>query len=251
MPGDTRLLEIALAAAGEGDLAACHHRPLDSLRADQRRWVHRHPPHSHLVASRGGPLHRSRPRVPLLPLILGGDLGLDSAGILREKRIHGGEIRTRRGELAFSRWNAHRAVEGSQPPVPVIEFTFPRLVAGRHYDPLLFALKGFQRALNPLPLVGPNGPLDRRYYRQMEQALLQWAAAPTPVDEGIITEFIHLVARGLRMEREAGHGHSPGECADGLSAWRPRRGNGKFVSSLAGRLPPLRGVVAVHEATPR
>ncbi|NLB95898.1 MAG: gamma-glutamylcyclotransferase [Armatimonadetes bacterium] len=178
------------------------------------------PPHSlhlSLQAEEGRPFTRlPGPEFLFCLLLLGGDLGLDTVGILREKRIHGGEIRTRRGELAFSRWNAHRAVEGGQPPVPVIEFTFPRLAAGRHYEPLLFALKGLQRALNPLPLVGPNGPLDRRYYRQMEQALLQWAAAPTPVDEGIITEFIDVVATGLRMEREAGHGHSPGECADGL-----------------------------------
>ena len=75
--------------------------------------------------------------------------------------------------------------------------------------------------------------------------LLQWAAAPTPVDEGSSRSSSTLRPRAYSMEREAGHGHSPGECADGLirvdAALHERNEEIRRISSQGLPAPPTQG----------
>lgn len=175
------------------------------------------PPHSlHLSIQ----VDASRPFSPvsdpeplLCLLLLGGDLGLDAGGVLRERRIFGREVTGPYGRLQFSRLKAHRTHAGDQQPARVVEFTFPRLHVGRCYEPLILALKGFQWAGNPSPLDPAVGASCRRGIREAAEALRVWAEAPQPVSRAGIDAFLECVERGLDAERRLGRGHAPAYAA--------------------------------------
>jgi hypothetical protein len=150
-------------------------------------------------------------------LLLGGDLGPDADGVLRERRIFGRETACRNSYLQFSRLKAHRVHAGDTRPAQVAEFTFARLARGVSYEPLILALKGFQSATNPAPLNLAATGTYRRHGREMLEAVKEWAAAPQPVSDAAIGAFLEMVAAGLERERALGNGHSRAYLADGLA----------------------------------
>lgn len=125
-------------------------------------------------------------------LMLGGDLGRDEDGRLREKRFAGNELRgviQRRHHLSFF----------EEVKKEVVEYSFLRLWrhGDRDYDylPVIMACKGFQ--------YGYNMDLS---CRDQVQGMLHWAYSPRPLPEPSISRFITTIKSGL--QREGAH---PGE----------------------------------------
>ncbi len=119
-------------------------------------------------------------------LLLGGDLGYDQNGRLKEKRLADKEfhrIIKRRRHLSL--------LEGTKKEV--IEYAFLRLWKSdqRNYDylPVILALKGFQYA----------------YYLKancLEQlpSLQAWAENPAPLPRASLNNFVKNVGKGLKKE---------------------------------------------------
>ncbi|HHD64134.1 MAG TPA: hypothetical protein ENK96_07220 [Desulfobulbaceae bacterium] len=119
-------------------------------------------------------------------LMLGGDLGYDEKGCLREKRLAGNELRgviQRRKHLSFF----------EEVKKEVVEYSFLRLwrYGDRDYDylPVIMALKGFQ--------YGYNMDLS---CRDQVQGMLYWAQNPRPLPESSINRFMSTVKSGLQRE---------------------------------------------------
>lgn len=138
-------------------------------------------------------------------LLLGGDLGYDLQGKLREKRIYHGEIIDKAGLLRFNLENIHYSDEDKLNRSTVIEYQFPRLYSEFNYQPLILALKGYQIAKNPRPLC-PAENLNAIGYYEMEH-LREWAASPYPVSEKEIHKFLSIVEDGLMGENEGRPAH--------------------------------------------
>ena len=160
-------------------------------------------PHSlHLSFQASEPIQTEDPSPPedlICLLMLGGDLGPDANGRLRERRFHNRELVHSR----FSRVNTHTPVReeyedyyyqrDAENEVAVIEYQFPRLDASRNYQPLIMALKGYQIARNPRPVNQdvPNTELE---------ALAKWAESPEPLPAAVLGGFLKSVQEGLRQE---------------------------------------------------
>jgi gamma-glutamylcyclotransferase (GGCT)/AIG2-like uncharacterized protein YtfP len=142
----------------------------------------------------------SDPQFFLCLLLLGGDLAEDDHGKLRELRIYYEEILQPEVGVCLSRLNRHHQNPDERSWASVVEFQFPRLVAGHDYQPLIMALKGFQTAGNPYPFKGVKDCPYKEYYEEIESALIQWAAYPTPVSANSLDAFIEIVAQGLAQE---------------------------------------------------
>jgi len=119
-------------------------------------------------------------------LMLGGDLGRDEEGRLREKRLAGNELRgviQRRHHLSFF----------EEVKKEVVEYSFLRLWrhGDRDYDylPVIMAFKGFQ--------YGYNMDLS---CRDQVQGMLHWAQNPRPLSESSISRFVATVKSGLQCE---------------------------------------------------
>lgn len=138
-------------------------------------------------------------------LLMGGDLGFDSFNKLREKRIYNREIIDSNNMLHFSSENVHYQDTEKQLSKTVIEFQFPRLYLDFNYEPLIMALKGYQLAQNPRPLISALNP-EKNAVDEME-ALRQWAQTPYPLSEGDIDEFIEMITDGLMAERDGEPAH--------------------------------------------
>ena len=119
-------------------------------------------------------------------LMLGGDLGCDEDGRLREKRLAGNELRgviQRRKHLSFF----------EEKKKEVVEYSFLRLWrhGERDYDylPVIMAFKGFQ--------YGYNMDLS---CRDQVQGMLHWAQNPRPLAESSLSRFMATVKSGLQRE---------------------------------------------------
>ncbi len=140
------------------------------------------------------------PQFFLCLLLLGGDLRKDDQGRLREWRIHKEEITHPEVGVCLSRLNRHHQNPSERKWSSVVEFQFPRLTAGRDYQPLIMALKGFQIAANPYPFKGVKECPFQALYEEIEQSLVDWAAQPMPVSASSLNAFIDLVEKGLKEE---------------------------------------------------
>ncbi|MDP8218740.1 MAG: hypothetical protein P9M03_08445 [Candidatus Theseobacter exili] len=145
-------------------------------------------------------------------LLMGGDLGFDDTGRLREKRIYCNEILDHFGQLNFSRENIHYygEVDGKKLSSTVIEYKFPRLVANRNYQPLILALKGHLIAENPRPLIPHPERIPAVNSEEFEekQILIDWATHPQPLSAAVIRNFLDVVERGLMTEHKGKPAHS-------------------------------------------
>lgn len=144
------------------------------------------------------PLDRSEYFLCLV--MLGGDLREDAGGRLREMRIFQEEILHPDTGLYLSRLNRHSQEPDASSRTAVVEFQFSRLHYDYDYQPLIMALKGFQRAANPAPFKDCNGCPNQEANRDLEIALKQWAAYPTPVSPADCSAFLGLVESGLEQE---------------------------------------------------
>jgi gamma-glutamylcyclotransferase (GGCT)/AIG2-like uncharacterized protein YtfP len=133
-------------------------------------------------------------------LLLGGDLREDKEGNLREMRIYQGEIVRSDHDVYFSRFNRHHKNPEDTEWSFVIEYQFPRLSFDCDYQPLIMALKGFQLGGNPYPLKNYRDCPYQEFHRDIETALFQWAAEPTPVSEHTLNSFLSLLEKGLAKE---------------------------------------------------
>lgn len=133
-------------------------------------------------------------------LLLGGDLREDGEGRLREMRIFQGEILHPGTGLHLSRLNRHHQRPGEESTIPVVEYQFARLHYEYDYQPLILALKGFQRRANPRPFKGCAGGPDQEFTRDLEAALEQWAAFPSPISQQCCSDFVEIVRAGLEEE---------------------------------------------------
>jgi hypothetical protein len=122
-------------------------------------------------------------------LLLGGDLGRNEKGQLRELRLANNELR---GVIQRRR---HRSDTG-EPKKEVVEYSFLRLKSGSERDcsyfPVLMACKGFQ--------YGYNMDLS---CRDQVQGMLAWAHNPKALPETSINRFMAAVESGWR--KEGGH----------------------------------------------
>ncbi len=168
-----------------------------------------HSLHINLEIDRERPLTRLKnPDFLLCLLLIGGDIGLDDEGFLREKRIFQGEITNPYTGMDFSRFNEHKQFDNDPHPKRVVEFTFPRLFQERSYEELVMALKGFQWASNPSPLeLGADSPYAN-YHREIVVMLSKWSKSPEPISEEIIRKFLHEVEIGLFKEKHDKGGHN-------------------------------------------
>jgi len=168
-----------------------------------------HSLHISLEIDRNRPITRLKePDFLLCLLLMGGDLGFDDKGVLREKRIFQGEITNPYTGMDFSRFNEHKQFESDPQPKRVVEFTFPRLFQERSYEELIMALKGFQWASNPSPLeLGGDSPYAE-YHREIAVMLSKWSRSPEPVSEDIVRKFLHEVEIGLFREKHDRGGHT-------------------------------------------
>lgn len=144
-------------------------------------------------------------------LLIGGDLGFDNTGQLREKRIYDREILDSYNQLNFSRENIHfpGEIEGKIQANTVIEFQFPRLVAFRNYQPLILALKGYLLGANPRPLIPHPERVSSINTEEFEekQALIDWAENPQPLSNSEIRTFLNEVEKGLMKENNGKPAH--------------------------------------------
>lgn len=133
-------------------------------------------------------------------LILGGDLREDKSNTLREMRIFNKEIMTEDGKMIFSRLNRHHKNPDERTWSFVVEYQFPRLFYDYDYQPIMMALKGFQKQANPYPFSGCKELTDRTFINELEDSLKNWASAPRPVSDSGINNFIRVVEQGLDKE---------------------------------------------------
>ena len=138
-------------------------------------------------------------------LLLGGDFGMDSHRHVREKRIYNKEIVDENGNVRFSLENIHFHDIEKIHKTTVIEYQFARLYAHHNYQPLIMALKGYQIAKNPRPLY-PAEDLTKIAVYEMD-SIQQWAAAPTPLKDKTIYEFVNIVEDGLMNENNGSPVH--------------------------------------------
>ncbi|MCX6354176.1 MAG: gamma-glutamylcyclotransferase [Candidatus Aureabacteria bacterium] len=138
-------------------------------------------------------------------LLLGGDIRRDGAGHLTEQRIANHEIEDPSGGVYFSKENFHSRGDGSQSKV--IEYQFPRLMAGIDYTPLIMALKGFHLAGNPHPVNPFMKGADYTPGHPLLVELKKWAENPHPVTEKEIVLFLECAERGLKKEADGRPAH--------------------------------------------
>jgi len=165
-------------------------------------------PHSlHISMELTGGEHRHITDTPHLEedlaclLLLGGDIGAESNGAVRARRVFNNELDTNfKGALHFSDRKHHfaRATQELEEAADVMEYKFMRLHKGEHdYETLIHALKGYQfhthaRPVNVQRLGSPELP---------EQTFLRkWSAKPEPVSSDIIESFVSKVEQGLLEE---------------------------------------------------
>jgi gamma-glutamylcyclotransferase (GGCT)/AIG2-like uncharacterized protein YtfP len=151
------------------------------------------------------PLEGIEPLVCLL--LLGGDINPDNGGVWREKRLFKREIYGEYEGFSFSRFNEHKSRPDDESPTEVIEFTFPRLFHEHSYVDLIMALKGYQLSYNPAPLVPSEDCEYAEYHKELEEALLDWAAEPTALSDSSISDFVEKVEQGLDYETRVFAGH--------------------------------------------
>ncbi|MBN2356942.1 hypothetical protein JXO59_12575, partial [candidate division KSB1 bacterium] len=163
--------------------------------------VRPHSLHLSIQAETGTPFRQiENPEFFLCLLLLGGDLREDQGGRLREMRIFHQEILHPDMGIYISRLNRHRPKNDARELTSVVEFQFPRLYFDYDYQPLIMALKGFQHQANPYPLKDCKDCPFEEENAEIELALKQWAAYPSPVPESSINRFLDIVAQGLQSE---------------------------------------------------
>jgi len=140
-------------------------------------------------------------------MVLGGDVGPDESGRLRERRIYGGEIVDEIAGLSFSRLNEHRGHPYDDEPTAVVAFDFPRLFYEHSYLDVILALKAFQLADNPPPLELSSWAPYHEANRELAKALTAWAADPQPVSMADQGAFLARLERGLTYEATQLEGH--------------------------------------------
>jgi gamma-glutamylcyclotransferase (GGCT)/AIG2-like uncharacterized protein YtfP len=143
-------------------------------------------------------------------LMLGGDIGPDETGTLREKRIFHNEVVDNYGNMNFSHEKMHYYSEDHemQNAHIVAEYGFSRLFLHKDYEPLIVALKGFQIGEQPRPLnpeTEDRGLLDIPIEEKDE--LTAWATSPRPVSPGAIAGFVAVVRQGLFSEKKGRPAH--------------------------------------------
>ena len=171
------------------------------------------------------------PEYHICLLMLGGDLGLNEEGKLVEKRITNGEIIDSYGGLHFSCENAHIAPHFSvgklslsddsgeitkEEGTKVTEYKFARLRKDKNFEPLIMALKGFQIAYAPRPLISRIRFIDQGKLPEVK-ALMNWANSPYPLTKSVLTEFLSLVEQGLMNEKEGKPAHKTSYINDCLT----------------------------------
>lgn len=163
-----------------------------------------HSLHLSIQADENIPFKRlENPEYFICLLLLGGDLREDSSGRLREMRIFHGEILHPETGLHLSRLNRHHQRPGEESTLPVVEYQFARLHYEYDYQPLILALKGFQRRANPWPFKGCTGCPEQERHQDLETALKQWAAFPSPISQRCCDDFLEIVRAGLEEEAAA------------------------------------------------
>ncbi len=141
-------------------------------------------------------------------LLLGGDLREDEDGKLREMRIFHAEILHPDTGVYISRLNRHQQNPDDRKYTWVVEYQFPRLYYDYDYQPLIMALKGFQKQANPYPFKDCKDCPYQEENLDIELSLKQWAAFPTAVSETSCQQFLEIVAAGLYEEaRQLGDHH--------------------------------------------
>ncbi len=120
-------------------------------------------------------------------LLLGGDLGYDDKGELREKRFANREFHR------FIKRRLHlNLISGGKKTV--IEYAFLRLkketAENLDYLPVILALKGFQNAYR-----------IERSCNHLIPGMLAWAEKPSPLPEAARINFVENVAAGLVREQ--------------------------------------------------
>lgn len=165
-------------------------------------------PHSlHLSMELTGGEHRHITDTPheekdlVCLMLLGGDVGAEPNGVVRERRVFNNELDTNfKGALHFSDRKHHFAKSNQEmdAAADVVEYKFMRLHKGEHdYETLIHALKGYQlhthaRPVNVQRLGTPELP---------EQTFLRkWSANPEPAPSEAIDSFVSKVERGLMEE---------------------------------------------------
>ncbi|MDP8262944.1 MAG: gamma-glutamylcyclotransferase family protein [Candidatus Ancaeobacter aquaticus] len=144
-------------------------------------------------------------------LLLGGDIGYDEHGRLREKRIFYNEVVDNFGNINFSHEKVHNYSEddGTKNSHTVIEYGFPRLRADNDYEPLIAALKGYQIEANPRPL---NPVSEERGLLSIsmdeKEDLINWAHSPWALSKDDINGFLSIVEKGLMTEDNGRPAHS-------------------------------------------
>ncbi len=140
------------------------------------------------------------PEFFLCLLLLGGDLREDPGGKLREMRVFHQEILHPDMGIYLSRLNRHHQNPKDNSWQAVVEYQFPRLYYDYDYQPLILALKGFQKHANPYPFKDCQACPDQEIHKEMEIALKQWAAFPAPLAEQTLNQFLQVVCAGLETE---------------------------------------------------
>jgi len=162
-----------------------------------------HSLHLSIEVEAGVPFKRlENPEYFLCLLLLGGDLREDHQGHLREMRIFNEEILHPDVGVYISRLNRHHQNPGDQAYASVVEYQFPRLYYDYDYQPLIMAIKGFQRQANPWPFKDCKDCPFQDENLELESALKQWAAYPTPVSESSCKNFLEQIAEGLYAEAD-------------------------------------------------
>jgi gamma-glutamylcyclotransferase (GGCT)/AIG2-like uncharacterized protein YtfP len=160
-----------------------------------------HSLHLSIQADETVPFKRlENPEFFLCLLLLGGDLREDAGGKLREMRIFQGEILHPETGLYISRLNRHNQRPNEESLTDVVEYQFSRLQYDYDYQPLIMALKGFQRRANPYPFKDCSDCPDREMHQDLETTLKQWAAFPSPVSQSSCQAFLEIVQSGLAEE---------------------------------------------------
>lgn len=138
-------------------------------------------------------------------LLLGGDIRPDEDGVLRENRIHRGDLDTNyQNSINFSDRKYHffkPQQEDIEEAANVMEYKFMRLhKENTDYESLIVALKGYQFAVQGRPIsIQPRGKPELP-----EQIFLRrWATSPSHIDSSDITAFLDKVQHGLEIEEHS------------------------------------------------
>ncbi len=160
-----------------------------------------HSLHISIQADADVPFKRlENPEFFLCLLLLGGDLREDNDGKLREMRIFHQEILHPDMGVYLSRLNRHHQNPKDNRWQSVVEYQFPRLYYDYDYQPLILALKGFQRGANPYPFKDCHDCPDQELHKEVEIALKQWATFPAALSDQTLNDFMQVVAAGLDAE---------------------------------------------------